>query len=149
MTRAFIPMLFLLLMACGLRAQSASSASFNLESATFTAGAGRSASASFTVDGLMGTDGPVGASSSAGYVFQGGPLAYLGTGFVPMLLGARLTFTPDPTVRLDWSGTALSYTIYRAPDCATVGASPITTQAQTTYSEPSAVSEAFVCYLIQ
>ena len=148
MTRSFAPILFLLLLGCGLRAQSGS-ASFRLESATFVSAAGQSSSASFTVNGLMGADGPVGASSSAGYLFQGGPLAYLGAGAVPMLLGARMTFTPDAAVRLDWSGSAASYTVYRASDCATVGASPVITQAQTTFSEPSAVSEAFVCYLVQ
>lgn len=148
MTRSFIPMLFLLLLACGLRAQSGS-ASFRLESATFASAAGQSASASFSMTGLMGPDGPVGASSSPGYLFQGGPLAYLGAGAVPILLGARLTFTPDAAVRLDWSGNAASYTVYRASDCATVGASPVTTQAQTTFSEPSAAGEAFVCYLVQ
>lgn len=149
MTKSFIPIIFLLLTACGLRAQSASSASFSLESATFASAAGQSSSASFTVNGLMGADGPAGTSSSAGYLFQGGPLAYLGTGVVPILLGARLTFTPDAAVRLDWSGSAASYTVYRASDCATVGASPVSTQAQTMYSEPSAAGEAFVCYLIQ
>jgi len=148
MTKSFIPILALLLLACGLRGQTASSASFSLESAAFAASAGHAASASFAVDGLLGADGPAGASSSAHYLFQGGPFAYLGTGPVPMLLSASMTFTPDPTVRLDWSGNAVSYTVFRAAGCATVGASPVTTQAQSTYSEPSSEGESFVCYLI-
>jgi hypothetical protein len=149
MSRSFIPILALLLLACGLRAQTASSASFSLESASFAAAAGHAASASFAMDGLMGADGPVGASSSPGYLFQGGPHAFLGVGPVPMLLGASLTFTPDAAVRLEWSGSETSYTIYRATDCATVGASPVATQPQNSFSDPASDAETLVCYLIQ
>ena len=149
MTRSFIPIHLLLFMACGLRAQTASSASFRLESAGFAAAAGHSASASFSADGLMGADGPVGASSSAGYLFQGGPHAFLGVGPVPMLLGASMTFTPGAAVRLEWSGNEASYTVYRATDCATLGASPEATQTLKTYSDPAADGETLVCYLIQ
>ena len=137
------------LLSCCLQAQTASSASFRLDSASFAAAAGRSSSAAFTVDGLLGFAWPVGASSSASYLSQGGPLSYLGTGQVPMLLGTRMTWTPDPTVRLDWSGNAAGFTVYRSTDCTTVNASPVTTQMQSSYLDPAVAGETLVCYLVQ
>ncbi len=52
-------------------------------------------------------------------------------------------------MRLDWSGNAASYTVYRATECATVGASPVATQITNSYLDPSVPAEGFVCYLVQ
>ena len=149
MIRTLTLFLTALSLSCCLNAQSAVSASFSLDSASFAAAAGRSGSASFTTDGVLGNAGPVGASSSPGYMFQGGPLSYLGIGAVPILLAARMTGAIDPAVRLEWSGNASNYTVYRGTNCATVGSQPVTTQTQNAFLDSSAAGETFVCYLIE
>lgn len=148
MTRSFIPILALLLLACGLRAQSAGSASFALDAASFASSAGRSGSASFNAEGVLGTATPAGASSSASYLVQGGPLAWLGAGPVPVLLLARMAAVPESAVQLDWSGNAPGYSLYRATDCSAVSGQLLTTQSQKTYLDPSASGETLVCYLV-
>ncbi len=149
MIRTLAMFITVFLLSGGLRAQSATSASFSLDSASSAAAAEGSGSASYRVDSVLGHAGPIGASSSASYLFQGGPLSYLGIGQVPMLLGVRLMLTPSPTVRLDWSGTGPNFTVFRATNCAMVGVSPVATQVQSSYLDPSAPGETLVCYLIQ
>lgn len=105
------------LLAAGALATEATSPSFVLDQATAPAGAGRSESAGYALDGTLGQPATTGSSASFNYIVQSGFWGHLGSGIVPVLLRIDRNALDPTHVDLAWSGIDAPFEIYQSAAC--------------------------------